>query len=158
MAETKVFNVLPGTDINMIVNVAAQNLNAQGYDVYPMVMNPATATLVVKKNNDGFQNFIGLGIESRATLTMNGPSLYVSIESEWTNKILAIVLGWFFCLVPFITGIIGAVNQNSLPGKIESAVMVACSSNMGGGYGPNYGNVPPQGGYAPNYNNQNGNY
>ncbi len=128
MSTTKMLPIRPDADINFIVGQVSQNLQFQGYNVIPTVMSPTTASIVVQKDRDGFKNFLGLGVECRVSMTINNGSLMLNIDHEWTNKIIAIVIGWFLCLIPFITGIVGAVNQNSLPAKIETAVMQACNS------------------------------
>ncbi len=158
MSVNKLLPIGPNADLNTIVNGACQNLQAQGYNVVPAMMGPGSAMITVQKDRDGFKNIIGLGIECRVTLTLNGPSINLNIESEWTNKIIALVVGWFLCLIPFITGIVGCVNQSGLPGKIETAIMAAAG---GAGMGGFTGNYPPQGGYNPQqgYNNpQQGGY
>ncbi|MBP3938383.1 MAG: hypothetical protein IK955_03155 [Clostridia bacterium] len=152
MSTSKMLSVAPGVGINSIVNGACYNLNAQGYNCVPSIMGPTSAMIVVQKDRDGFKNFMGMGVECRVTLTLNGNMLNLNIESEWTNKVIAMVVGWFLCLIPFITGIVGAVNQNGLPGKIETAVMMS-TNNPGQG-------MPPQGfpqngmpGQPPMYSN-----
>lgn len=152
MSVNKLLPIAPDADLTAIVNGTCQNLQTQGYNVVPAMMGPGSAMITIQKNRDGIQNILGMGVECRATLTLNGSSLNINIDSEWTNKIIAIAVGWFLCLIPFITGIIGAVNQSGLPGKIETAIMSSIgSSNMGGfgtGYNPQ-GGFNPQGGYNP---------
>ncbi len=160
MSVNKLLPIGPGADLATIVNGTCQNLQTQGFNVVPAMMGPGSAMITVQKNRDGFQNFLGLGIECRATLTLNGSSLNVNIDSEWTNKIVAIVVGWFLCLVPFITGIIGCVNQSGLPGKIETAIMSSIGGSNMGGFTGNF-TAPPQGGYnnpQGGYNNPQGGY
>ncbi len=141
MSVSKILSVAPGADINGIVNGACYNLSAQGYNCLPSVMGPTSAMIVVQKDRDGFKNILGMGLECRVTLTINGNTLNLNIESEWTNKIIAMVVGWFLCLIPFITGIVGAVGQNGMPGHIETAIMMAVNNPGGPGMG-----MPPQGG------------
>lgn len=135
MAVQKTFALNPGADISEIINAASQALSGQGYEVQAQVMSPAAATMVVKKDRDGFKNFVGLGVECRISISiMNGNQLVVNIDSEWTNKIIAIALGWFLCWIVFITGIVGAVNQSGLPEKAANAIMMASSQAGNNGY------------------------
>ena len=143
MAVTKMIPLAPGADINQIVGAAAQNLQAQGFEVLTSIMSAEGAAMTVKRDRDGFKNAMGLGLECRVTMMiMGGNQLNVSIDSEWTNKIIALAIGWIVCFVPFITGIIGAVNQNDLPEKISTALMAAANG------GQPYGGGAPQ--YDPN--------
>lgn len=143
MSTTKVVPLNQGADLSVILNAASQNLSGQGYEVQAQMLSPMSATMLIKKDRDGFKNIVGLGLECRVTLTvMNASQLQINIDSEWTNKIIALAIGWFLCLIPFITGVVGVVNQISLPEKISTAVMTASAS--AGGY-----NQPP---YQPPYN------
>ena len=129
MGTTKSFPLKNGVYIGQILNIAQQNLSAQGYAVQVIPLNDFSATLIVEKDYDGFKKVIGLGVSCKATVSIqNSNMLMVNIDSEWTNKIIALAIGWFFCLIPFITGIVGAVNQNSLPDKVGNALMIATSS------------------------------
>lgn len=147
MSVNKLLPIAPGADLAAIVNGTCQNLQTQGFNVVPAMMGPGSAMITVQKDRDGLQNILGLGVECRATLTLNGSSLNVNIDSEWTNKIIAVAVGWFLCLIPFITGIIGCVSQSGLPGKIETAIMSAIGGSNMGGFTGNF--TPPQGGYNP---------
>ncbi len=140
MAVQKTFALNPGTNISALVDAAAQLLMGQGYEVQAQVMSPAAATMVVKKDRDGFKDFVGLGIECRINLNiMNETQLVVNIDSEWTNKIIAIALGWFLCWIVFVTGIVGAINQNGLPEKVSNAIMTAAAQAGGNNFtGNNY--------------------
>ena len=152
-ASVRTFQVSNGKNLNSITNALAQNLSSQGYNCVPQPMGPQAAMLIVSKDNDGINNFLGLGVECKVNLTLNGNMLSATIESEWTNKIIAIAVGWFLCLVPFITGIIGAANQNSLPEKIFTAINMAI--NGGAPFGqPPFQQPPYQAPYqqaAPQY-------
>lgn len=136
-----------GANLADVVNNACQNLTAQGYKVQSQVLSPANAIVTVSKDrDDGFKNFLGLGLEVKVNLTvMNGTQLSMNAESEWTNKIIAIVVGWFLCLVPFITGIVGAINQSSLPDKVLDVFTGAAASTNQGGF-QNFNNQPPYNG------------
>ena len=141
----KTYALNPGTDISAVVDAASQALSGQGYEVQTQVMSPAAAAMTVSKDrSDGFKNFVGLGIECRANLSvLNGNQLTVAIDSEWTNKIIAIALGWFLCWIVFITGIVGAINQNGLPEKVANAIMMATAqagNNGNNGYNGYNGN------------------
>lgn len=140
MAVQKTFALNPGSDIAEIVNIASQSLSSQGYEIQTQIMSPAAASMIVKKDRDGIKNFAGLGVECRINISvLNGTQLVVNIDNEWTNKIIAIALGWFLCWVIFITGIVGAVNQSGLPEKASSAIMMAASQAGDNGYNNNGG-------------------
>ncbi len=53
-------------------------------------------------------------------------------DEEWTGKIVGLVVGWFLCFIPFITAVIGTVQQYSLTGNINNdAIMVINAMNNG---------------------------
>ena len=129
----KSLKLIPGTNLATLIDIAAQNLSMQGFDVKSQIMGPGAAEIIVSKDREGFKNSIlGMGIECRVAITVADDILTLSIGSEWTNKIVALVIGWFLCWIPIITGIIGIVNQSSLPDKIFTAFNLA--SNSGAAY------------------------
>lgn len=130
MAKTTIVPLKSGTGIAGVTNAAAEALRAQGFECTPIILNDTLANLNVKIDRDGIKNIIGLGLESKVTLTLMNDSLNVSVEDEWSNKIIAIALGWFVCLVPFITGIVGCVNQSGLSKKIFDAIQLAAASQQ----------------------------
>lgn len=135
MAVSRMIPLAPGVQLTDVVNSAAANLQAQGFAVTAIPLGPTSVSLTAAKDRDGFKNFLGLGLESRATLILTQNGLSVSVEDEWTNKIIALAIGWILCMIPFITGIVGAINQAGLAEKIFTAIMAAGN----GGYAPNPG-------------------
>ncbi len=141
MGKSITIGLNPGYDLGAVCSAADQQLKAQGFETMLTVMNQNSASLIVKKDRDGFKNFVGLGIECQVSATVfNGNTMTVNIESEWTNKIIAIAIGVFlgWWLLPFallITGIIGCSNQSSLPNRIIQAFQTAAA---GGGMNQQY--------------------
>ena len=77
----------------------------------------------------GANYLFGLGQGITATLTVQKQTLMVTYsDAEWTGKIIGIAVGWFLCLIPFITGIIGAVRQSKLPDTITADIQCLISS------------------------------
>lgn len=143
MGKSITLGLNPGYDLGYILSAADQQLKAQGYETILTVMNQNSATMVVKKDRDGIKNIIGMGVECQVNITViNGNTMTINIESEWTNKIIAIAVGWFFCLIPFITGIIGCSTQSSLPNKISQTIQSAAAG--GSSYQQQYQQPPQQ--------------
>lgn len=116
-------------DLNQIIELAKQQLQSQGYEAVGAVMSNNMATLTVQKDRDGIKNIIGLGIESKATITVMGNNTAtVNVESEWGNKILACAVGWFVCFVPFFTGLVGCSSQSGLQNKLIQALQSAVAT------------------------------
>ena len=95
MATNRMVAVAPGSNLGEIVNNACQNLTAQWYQVNSQMLSPVNAIVTVSKDRDnGLKNFIGLGLEAKANITiLNDSQLSISVDSEWTNKIIALVVG-----------------------------------------------------------------
>ncbi len=118
----------PGANMNSVINVAAQRLTAQGYEVRVQIVNPTMANFTVLKDRNGIKDIAGLGIECRCVMTMISPTqLYVTFTNEWTNKIIAFVVGWFLFWIPFVTALIGAIEQEKMPETITSALMLSAA-------------------------------
>lgn len=132
---TRTYPIYPNTDIYSVIEATSRTMQTQGFNTNIQMVGPQAGVLTIMKDRDGFSNIIGLGLECRVNFSViNGNQLTVDVDSEWTNKIIAIAVGWFVCLVPFITGIVGTVNQLSLPDKIFNALNMALSAAQNGGY------------------------
>ena len=157
MSNARNYPVNSNFDLMNTMHFTAQSLSAQGFNCQVTPMGPQAGSLVVSKNRDGFQNTIGMGLECRVTFTLLTPSqLTVNIDSEWTNKIIALAVGWFCCLVPFITGIIGAYNQSELPNKIFNSINMALANSNSGATGfdnSGFGYQPPTNNFNQNDSN-----
>ncbi len=130
MARIKRYQLPVNSNMNAIIEIASQNLSMQGFDVKSQIIGPTAAEIIITKDRDGLKNFLGLGLESRIAVTATGESINLSISDEWVNKIIALVVGWFLCWIPIITGIIGLVNQYSLSEKIDTAFNLAVNSGF----------------------------
>ncbi len=117
----------PEVPLETVLHQAEQLLQQQGYLTQVQIMNESMATLNVLKDRDGLKNIIGLGVEVHANISVVNNVMQISIENEWTNKIVAIAVGWFCCLIPFITGIVGCVNQNELGTKVANNLQLAAT-------------------------------
>lgn len=133
MSTIKTIKTFPGANLSTLIDIASQNLAMQGFDVKSQVMGPAAAEVIVTKDRDGLKNsLLGLGLECRVAITATPDAITLTINSEWTNKIIALAIGWILCWVPFITGVVGTINQFALPEKIGTAFTLACNSNFTG--------------------------
>lgn len=122
----------PNTDLFAIIKAIAMTMETQGYEASVQMISPQTGVLTVKKDREGFMNALGMGLECRVNFAAINNQLSVNIDSEWTNKIIAVAVGWFVCFIPVITGIVGTINQISLPDKIFTAVNMNVASAQGG--------------------------
>lgn len=129
MSIAKTFPISSDVSLAAVVESAKQTLTAQGFEVAAQVLNENAASMTVAKDADGLKNIIGLGVESTVSISvLNGNTLSVNIEDQWTNKIIAIAVGFFLCLIPVVTGIIGCSNQSGMKNKISNAIMLGLSS------------------------------
>ncbi|MCL1890570.1 MAG: zinc ribbon domain-containing protein [Coriobacteriia bacterium] len=141
MAETRMFTVAPDFDMNELVGKIAQMYQAKGFTVAAMPMGAGTS-ISFKKGEGGIQQYIGLGLGVRANIMPQGGNMSVNFsDADWTWKIVALVAGWFLCLIPVVTGAIGAIQQAQLPKEIGNDIqMLAGGGSMLGGFAP----VAPQ--------------
>lgn len=122
----------PEADLFTIIKAVALTMETQGYGASIQMISPQAGVLTVKKDREGLTNAIGMGIECRVNFSAVNGQLTVNVDSEWTNKIIAIAVGWFVCFIPVITGVVGAVNQLSLPDKIFNAVNMNVATAQSG--------------------------
>ncbi len=135
MATIKTFPINPGTNLYNLMQATALNLSQQGFDSDLQMLNPQSGMLTVRKDYDDIKKLLGLGYQSKVTFTvLNGNQLNISIDSDWTYVLLALLIGCFVIFIPLITGAIGAVGLYGLPDKIESAVTSALAQTQGAAY------------------------
>ena len=126
MADNIMFNVKPDFNMDVFAGRLADTYRAKGFTVNVANMN-GNYMLTFDKGTGGINTILGMGLGIKATcMLVNGALNITFSDAEWTGKIIACVVGWFLCLVPFITGIIGVVNQMGLPKQIgNDATMIA---------------------------------
>lgn len=129
MANNVMLNVKPDFDMEVFANRLAETYRAKGFNVNVVNMN-GNFMISFEKGKDGINNILGMGKAITANcMLMNNNTLNITFtDADWTGKIIACVVGWFLCLIPFITGIVGIVGQSGLPKEIgNDATMIAAS-------------------------------
>lgn len=136
MANSVMFNVPANFDFNLFTQQLADKYRAEGFQVNVAFLN-GTVIMTFDKNTGGINTLLGLGEGIKATFMLANNTMNVTFtDGDWTGKIVGLVVGWFLCLIPFITAIIGCIKQSSLPKNIGTdASMIAANSVS---YRPNY--------------------
>ena len=127
MADSVMLNIGPNFDFNAFADRLAQMYAAQGFAVSVADINSAKV-IKFEKETGGINTVLGLGVEITATCSIyNGVLQIMYTDAEWNSKIIGGLIGWFVCLVPLITAIIGAVRQSDLPKNIgrDAGMIVA---------------------------------
>ncbi|MBQ8532091.1 MAG: hypothetical protein IJ432_01500 [Clostridia bacterium] len=128
MASNFMLNVSPEFNMEAFSEQLANLYRARGYVVTVANMN-GNAIISFEKNIGGINTVLGLGEGVKANCMVNNGVLNITFtDAEWTSKIIGAVIGWFLCLIPLITAIIGVVRQTSLPKNIENDVRMMISS------------------------------
>lgn len=110
-------------NLSEALQLAEERLTAEEYAVTASVYSPQSAKMTVSKDMNGIKQHVGMGVECEVNFTvMNATILDITINSTWSNKIIALAVGWILCWVPFVTGCIGCANQSKLPQKIEDTL------------------------------------
>ena len=128
MASNFMLNVSPEFNMEAFSEQLANLYRARGYVVTVANMN-GNAIISFEKNIGGINTVLGLGEGVKANCMVNNGVLNITFtDAEWTSKIIGAVIGWFLCLIPLITAIIGVVRQTSLPKNIVNDVRMMISS------------------------------
>ena len=105
MADTKMIPITEDFDLHKMVEQLLQTYRGKGFDVQAMQMGDGVS-ITFSKDDDGIKICWALGI--KANISINNSTLMVNFsDAEWTGKIIAVAVGWFLCLIPFIIGIYG---------------------------------------------------
>ena len=133
MATVKTFPINPTTDLYNVMQAAALNFSSMGYESDLVMFNPQSGMITIRKDYDDLKKLLGLGYQSKLTFTVYGNQLNVSIDTEWTYVLIALLIGWFIFFVPLITGIIGAITLMGVSDTVTNAVTSALAQTQGGG-------------------------
>ena len=93
------------------------------------------AGLPASKRFHNLRRALGTSMVANGVLSINFS------DGDWTGKIIGLVVGWFICLIPFITAIIGCVKQSQLPKSIGNDAVIFASQqapNFNDQYEPPY--------------------
>lgn len=124
MANNVLVNVKSDFDLAVFADRLAKTYVNKGYTVNVLNVNGTTA-LTVEKGTSGATHLLGMSESVRVNCILTNDLLTVSFSDEaWTNKIVAVIVGWIICCIPFITGIVGCVRQYSLPTNIAQDVQM----------------------------------
>lgn len=120
-------NVPPNFNLHMFAGQLAEKYRMDGFTVTVADFNNSVV-ITFDKNTGGINMLLGLGEGIKATCMVANGVLSINFsDGDWTGKIIGLVVGWFICLVPFITAIIGCVKQSQLPKNIGNDAMMLVS-------------------------------
>ena len=130
MANGFMLNVVNNFNLAAYCQSVAQFYQSKGFVVNVAMFNPNSAQILFDKDTGGINTILGLGIGLKANIALNGNVLSVTFtDPEWTGKIIGLVVGWFLCLIPFVTAIIGLIKQTDFPKQLQ-ADMTMVANNM----------------------------
>lgn len=122
MADSLMVNVPENFNLDAMTQQLAEMYRAKGFTVNVANLNNSTM-IEFDKGVGGINMLLGLDLGIKATFSVNNNTLMVNYSNTaWTGKIIGICIGWFVCLVPFITAIVGAVKQSKFPKEISNDI------------------------------------
>lgn len=128
MANNVTFSVNPTFNMGTFAQRLAADFQAKGYAVNVVDMG-GSCSITFDKGTGGINTILGMGEGIKANITQNGNVVTIAFtDEEWTGKIVAIVIGWFLCWIPIVTGIIGVVKQLDLPKSIGATAQTIAAS------------------------------
>ncbi len=128
MANTLMIDVPVNFDVNYLGNQLRERYQSKGFTV-SMVSGNNNLRIQFEKNCGGINMLMGLGKGITANCFLQNNSLIVNYgEGDWVGKIVGLAVGWILCFVPFITALIGCVQQSGLPKEINEDIMEIVNS------------------------------
>jgi len=130
MANDFMVNVSENFDLDAMANEIAERYQAKGFNVRVLKMKKGLK-ITFDKNTGGINMLLGMGQGITATCMLTGKDsdmLNVTFsEGDWMGKIIGCSVGWFVCIIPVITAVIGITRQLSLPKDITNDIQeLAC--------------------------------
>ena len=124
MADSFMINVPEGFELETFTRHLADFYRSNGFAVTSASLDNSII-LDFDKGVGGINMLLGLDIGIKATFTVRENTLIVYFsDASWTGKIIGLCVGWFVCLVPLITAIVGAVKQAQFPTDLRNTVMM----------------------------------
>ena len=122
MSNSKTIPTQENFNLQNTIDRVVQLYQNKGFSVSVMPMGTGVS-IDFRKDDGGIKKFIGLALGIKANIMVHERMIVVDfVDAEWTGKILALAVGWIFCFIPFITGIIGCIKQSELPNSIGNDI------------------------------------
>ncbi len=123
MADNLMIKVDESLSITELAEQLAGIYRNKGFSVVVTNLKNGASTLVFDKGVGGINLLLGMGLGITATMTRNNGMLAVIYsDAEWMGKVIGLGVGWFLCLVPFLTAIVGSVKQLGLAKEINKDI------------------------------------
>ena len=127
MTDTKMFPVPPNFNMDNLIQQVTQMYQAKGFTVMAMPMG-TSASIDFRKDDGGITKYIGLALGVKANIMVQDGNMIINFsDAEWTGKIVGLVVGWVFCLIPFIIALIGCARQLDFPNSIGNDIQMIVS-------------------------------
>ena len=130
MANNLMVNVSENFDMEAMANEVAERYQSQGFKVRVVKLKNG-CKITFDKNCGGINMLLGMGLGISANCTLTGKehdTLNVTFtDGDWTGKIVGCVAGWFLCMIPLITAIIGICKQLSFPNQVGDDIQMIAS-------------------------------
>ena len=130
MTDTKIFPLPPNFDMDEMIQQITQMYQAKGFTVMAMPMGTG-AVIDFRKDDGGITKYLGLALGVKANIMVQNGNMIINFsDAEWTGKIVGLVIGWVFCLIPFIIALIGSFRQLELPNSIGNDIQMIVGGLM----------------------------
>ena len=122
MADSLMLNVPQDFNLDELTQQLSDMYRAKGFTVNVANLNNSVI-MDFDKGVGGINMLLGLDLGIKATFSINNGNLIVNYSNAaWTGKIIGLCVGWFICLVPFVTAIVGAIKQSKFPKDINNDI------------------------------------
>lgn len=122
MADSLMINVPEYFDLYATTQQLADIYRAKGFTVNVANLNNSVI-MDFDKGVGGINMVLGLDIGVKASFRVDNGNLIVTYsDAAWTGKIIGLCVGWFVCMVPFITAIVGAIQQSKFPKELNNSI------------------------------------
>lgn len=128
MANTFMTNVPDTFTLEYLGQELTKSFQQKGYIVTTALSGTDNLRVRLEKNCGGINLLMGLGKGITASCSLQNNTLVVNyLEGDWIGKIIGLAVGWILCFIPFITAIIGCIQQVGLPNEINMEISAAAS-------------------------------
>lgn len=146
MSQKKIFHNC-AAQIDALVDFLRKKYQSDGYEVQVLdISDPEVRGKYFsakaepdKKWVSNLKKWTGMSSEGTAKLVIHGADLEVEVVGKWLDKAAAVGVSMVVLWPLFVTGSIGAWNENKLLGQLYADIVAFLSSSQSGASGKNGG-------------------
>lgn len=117
-------------NLDALCNRLGDEYRQKGYNVQSPSVAGSIRQIIIEKDNDGINNYLGMGIQEEINISYSGDMLNATFNDGCqTMRFIDLGIGWFMCFIPFITGLVGLSKHSNFAREVQNSIRMIASEN-----------------------------